>query len=141
MTSNIVILLIHVFVLVLWMADSRAMDYIIQRFRYRRSMPQPAAAKEEENPFIVDNTKEAVDSKFRDMITTAYKSTPDRWDVWGPDTKYEKVSNFYKTDRSLEPLLDSLMEELEKTEPEIYKIILRKHIFRSKRRKQKDDEN
>lgn len=145
MTSQaLIILIIHVFVLVLWMADSRAMDYVIQKFRYRRSMPQPVE-ENEENPFIIDRTKEAeekeaVDAKFREMITTAYKNVPGRWDVWGPEESSKKTENFYKTDRPLEPLFDSLMEELEKTEPEIYKFILKKHFFRQQRRRHQKDE-
>lgn len=142
MTSeSLIILVIHIFVLVLWMADSRAMDYVIQKFRFRRSMPQPAEI-DENNPFIVDKTKEAedVNAKFHEMITTAYKNAPGRWDVWGPpEESYKKAGNFYKTDRSLEPLIDMLMEELEKTEPEIYKIVLRKHFFRHKKRQTGSD--
>jgi len=138
MTSQALILIIHLVAVVLWMADSRALEYIIKRFKFRRSMPQPAAGKEE-NPFIIDNTKEAVDTKFREMITTAYRSTPDRWDAWGPEKNYKKTSYFYKTERTLEPLLELLLEELEKTEPEIYKIVLKKHFLRAKRRKEKDE--
>lgn len=142
MTSQALILIIHLIAVVLWMADSRALEYVIQRFRFRRSMPQPAT-EEEENPFIIDNTKEAVDTKFREMIMTAYKNTPyggaSRWDVWGPEKDYQKTSYFYKTDRSLEPLIDMLMEELEKTEPEIYKIVLRKHLLRKKQRRKEED--
>lgn len=141
MTSeSLIILVIHIFVLVLWMADSRAMDYVIQKLRYRRSMPQPAEI-DEENPFIIDRTKEKenVDIKFEEMIKTAYGNSPNRWDAWGRADGYEKTTNFYKTDRSLEPLLDSLLEELEKTEPEIYKIVLKKHFFRSKRKKPNEE--
>lgn len=141
MTSeSLIILVIHIFVLVLWMADSRAMDYVIQKLRYRRSMPQPAEI-DEENPFIIDRTKEKenVDIKFEEMIKTAYGNSPNRWDAWGRADGYEKTGNFYKTDRSLEPLLDSLLEELEKTEPEIYKIVLKKHFFRSKRKKPNEE--
>lgn len=141
MTSeSLIILVIHIFVLVLWMADSRAMDYVIQKLRYRRSMPQPAEI-DEENPFIIDRTKEKenVDIKFEEMIKTAYGNSPNRWDAWGRVDRYEKTGNFYKTDRSLEPLLDSLLEELEKTEPEIYKIVLKKHFFRSKRKKPNEE--
>ena len=141
----LIIVSIHLLVLVLWAADSRALEYIIQKFKFRRSMPQPVDA-DEENPFIIDRTKEKekVDIKFEEMIKTAYGNSPDRWEAWGthPSTGYrgEKKTNFYKNDRPLEPLLDSLLEELEKTEPEIYKIVLRKHFFRTRRRKEKDEE-
>jgi len=141
MTSeSLIILAIHIFVLVLWMADSRAMDYVIQKFRYRRSMPQPAEI-DEENPFIIDQTKEKekVDTKFEEMIKTAYGNSPSRWDAWGGYDKNEKPTNLYRTNRSLEPLLDSLLEELEKAEPEIYKSVLMKHFFRNKRKRPNEE--
>lgn len=139
MSKTIVISVVHLVAMLLWAADSRVVDYFISKIKYRRSMPQPAV-KEEENPFITDRTKEAFDTKFHEMITTAYRDTPDRWDVWGPEKKNrEKISYFYKTEHTLEPLLDSLLEELEKTEPEIYKIVLRKHFFRAKRRREKEE--
>jgi len=145
MTSAAIISIIHIFALLLWAADSRALEYIIQKFKFRRSMPQPVDV-DEESPFIIDRTKEKekVDIKFEEMIKTAYGNFPNKWEAWGThqSTGYrgEKKTNFYKTDRPLEPLLDSILEELEKTEPEIYKIILRKHFFRNKRRKEKDEE-
>jgi len=138
------IFIIHLIVLILWAADSRALEYIIQKFNFRRSMPQPAEPEIEKNPFIVDNTKEGINAKFREMITAAYRNTPGRWDVWNdnPSTtgyvqKAKKI-NFYDSERTLEPLFDSLLEELQKTEPEIYKIILKKHFFKNKRRPQKE---
>ena len=137
--TNPILFIVYGVALVLWAFDSRFILRIINRFKFSRSMPQPAV-KEEENPFITDRTKEAIDTKFREMITTAYRNTPGRWDVWGPEKKsYEKTSHFYKTEHTLEPLLDSLLEELEKTEPEIYKIVLRKHFFRAKRRREKEE--
>jgi len=137
------IFIIHLIVLILWAADSRALEYIIRKFNFRRSMPQPA--EPEKNPFIVDNTNEGINTRFREMITMAYRNTPGRWDVWndhpsttGHDVPKVKKINFYDSERTLEPLFDSLLEELQKTEPEIYKIILKKHFFKSKRRPQKE---
>jgi len=138
MSKTIIISVVHLVAMLLWAADSRVVDYFISKIKYRRGMPQPAA-ETEENPFIKDRTKEAVDNKFHEMIEMAYKNTPGRWDVWGPEKNYEKTSYLYKTEHTLEPLLDSLLEELEKTEPEIYKIVLRKHFFRAKRRREKEE--
>lgn len=87
----LIIVSIHLLVLVLWAADSRALEYIIQKFKFRRSMPQPVDA-DEENPFIIDRTKEKekVDIKFEEMIKTAYGNSPNRWEAWGthPSTGY-----------------------------------------------------
>jgi len=140
--NTLSIFVIHLVVLILWVADSRALEYIIRKFNFRRSMPQPA--EPEKNPFIIDNTNEGIDARFREMITATYRNTPGRWDVWNdhPSTtgyvpKAKKI-NFYDSERTLEPLFDSLLEELQKTEPEIYKIILKKHFFKSRRRPQKE---
>ena len=146
MTSVLIISIIHILALALWAADSRALEYIIKRFNYRRSMPQPQpdGGQPEKNE---KSEAEDIDDKFKELIMSAYKNQAGRWDVWGPDVKQsgartasEKMNNFYKTDRPLESLFDGLMEELEKTEPEIYKLVMRKHFFRHRRRREKDED-
>ena len=144
MTSAVFILIIHILALALWAADSRALEYIIKRFNFRRSMPKPKEL-DDDNPFVVDSPTKVIDDKFKELIQSAYKGVPARWDAWGPDvrqygSKEQKGNNFYKTDRPLESLFDSLMEELEKTEPEIYKVVLRRHFLRTRRRKEKEED-
>lgn len=148
MTSAVIISIIHILALALWAADSRALEYIIKRFNYRRSMPQPQPQPDGSQPEKKENnSKASIDDKFKELIMATYKNQPGRWDAWGPDVKAsgskearEKMNNFYKIDRPLESLFDSLMEELEKTEPEIYKLVMKKHLFRNRRRREKDED-
>lgn len=155
MSSILIVSIIHLVAIALWAADSRVLEYVVKKFKFRRSMPKPAAVYD--NQFIVDKTKEKdnLDSTFRELIESAYGSGPGkpnagRWDIygkkkiywntsWAEDEKKSKNAKFYKREGTLEPLLDSILDELEKTEPEIYKIILRKHFLKNKRRQKPEE--